>query len=310
MSSLAGREADTPSMETAKGPSAVKADKNPKGGLSAKGRTKFGVSAGVKNYASASRKDKGRWVSWAMRFTSSPKPVKDDKGKPTRYALMFRAWGEPVPATTAAVKAVHAKAVKRSQELKNSDSASVLDELVECIDCSLEMDHERAFVDLASLWTHVETVHLDYVKTTTTTEEASMSTSTNGRHVCVDDNCDRDFLTEQAMYEHAEAVHTFSDIEELVRDAVRDKYNREGNYRVDPVVPSVYAWCRDFSTDWVVFEMNRADKGTLYKSSYSITDGTVTLGAPIEVVRKTVYEPVPDSTKQPSTALPAATSGV
>lgn len=294
MSSLAPNSVDVAHVsDHAKGPSATKADKNPRGGLSAKGRAKFGVQAGVKNYASASRKDKGRWVSWAMRFTGSPKPVKDDKGNPTRYALMFRAWGEPVPGSREAVVAVHKKAVKRSQQLKNSDKASLDDELVECFDCSQE-ELERVFIDFASLWTHVETVHLE-APTTPATEEAHMHEPHSTLVACKDETCDRVFLDEALMYDHAEAVHTFSDIEELVRDAVRDKYNVEGDYRATPPIRSVYAWCRDFSTDWVVFEMNKGEKGTLYKASYSITDGVVTLGAPVEVVRKTVYEPVTTS---------------
>lgn len=109
---------------------------------------------------------------------------------------------------------------------------------------------------------------------------------------CIETDCSRAFLEFDQMVDHAEAVHTFSDIEELVRDAVRDKYNREGNYKVDPPIRSIYAWVRDTSADWVVFEMNRDDKGTLYKASYTITDGVVSLGEPVEVVRKTVYEPV------------------
>lgn len=111
-------------------------------------------------------------------------------------------------------------------------------------------------------------------------------------HDCPEEACDRAFLSEELLYDHAEAVHTFSDIEELVRDAVRDKYNREGNRAALPPVPYRYAWVRDTSADWVVFEMNTDDKGTLYKASYSITDGVVTLGEPTQVVRKTVYEPV------------------
>lgn len=108
--------------------------------------------------------------------------------------------------------------------------------------------------------------------------------------------CDRTFLTYGLMLDHAEAVHTFSDIEELVRDAVREKYNRDGDRTVTPPVPYRYAWVRDLSTDWVVFEMNESsanrERNSLYKASYSIVDGNVTLGEPTEVVRKTVYEPV------------------
>lgn len=108
--------------------------------------------------------------------------------------------------------------------------------------------------------------------------------------------CDRTFLSYERMLDHAEAVHTFSDIEELVRDAVREKYNRDGDRTAVPPIPYRYAWVRDLSTDWVVFEMNESnanrERSALFKASYSIVDGNVTLGEPTEVVRKTIYEPV------------------
>lgn len=33
-------------------------------------------------------------------------PLKDDKGKPTRFALSAHAWGEPVPGTEAAARRI------------------------------------------------------------------------------------------------------------------------------------------------------------------------------------------------------------
>ena len=236
--------------DLAKGPNATKEDKNPKGGLSAKGRKKFGVQKGVVNYSSASRKDKGRWVSWAMRFTGTPKPVKDAKGQPTRYALMFRAWGEKVPTSTADVQAVHAKAVKRSKELKNADKASfeetlefVETHIVGCDSC------EREFNDDATLWTHIEVVHLNDPTIPTISEEVAMSRhiTTSAAHdqaylehlvmasisltkadyaalghevadkaLCLAPECGRGFSSRDALRDHAEAVHTFDDIRRLV----------------------------------------------------------------------------------------------
>ena len=102
-------------------PSATSKDKDPSGGLSAAGRKKFGVKKGVVSYSSASPEDKSRWVRWALRFTKTPRPLKDDKGEPTRYALMFHAWGEPVPTSDAAVRAVHAKAMTRRGQLGMGD---------------------------------------------------------------------------------------------------------------------------------------------------------------------------------------------
>lgn len=91
---------------------------DPKGGLNDAGRKHFGVKAGVKNYSSASEGDKKRWVRWALRFTKTPRPLKDDKGRPTRYASMFAAWGEPIPSSAGAVSAVHSKALTRRGQLK------------------------------------------------------------------------------------------------------------------------------------------------------------------------------------------------
>ena len=138
-------------------------------------------------------------------------------------------------------------------------------------------------------------------------ERLTSDTAAAGIVPCLDlAECERTFLSYSLMLDHAEAVHTFSDVEELVRDAVREKYNRDGNSQAVPPVPYVYAWCRDFAADWVVFEVSeggagRKEKSTLFKASYSITDGQVSLGEPVEVVRKTVYEPV----KQPATTTGA-----
>lgn len=102
---------------------ATKEGQNPKGGLNAKGRRSLkaqgqNIRPGVKNYSSASDKDKRRWISWATRFYSNPKgPMVDDSGQPTRLALMATAWGEPVPKTREQAQAIAAKARKRKAEL-------------------------------------------------------------------------------------------------------------------------------------------------------------------------------------------------
>lgn len=103
---------------------------------------------------------------------------------------------------------------------------------------------------------------------------------------------ERDFHSVSAFLEHADAVHTFSDIESLVGEAVREKYYKPGNYKASPPVSAVWAWTRDLAEDWVVFVVEKEGDSTLYKASYSITDGAVTLGDPVEVKRRTVYEEV------------------
>lgn len=99
--------------------------KNPKGGLTAAGRRFYkrtegaNLKPGVKNYSKASEADKKRWVRWALRFAgrSSVPPLKKPNGEPTRFALMFAAWGEPVPTSVEAVRKVYKKAQARRDQL-------------------------------------------------------------------------------------------------------------------------------------------------------------------------------------------------
>ena len=60
---------------------------NPKGGLNAAGRKKFGVKAPV------SKGTNPRRVSFAARFSKVKGPLKDDKGRPTRLKLALKKWG-------------------------------------------------------------------------------------------------------------------------------------------------------------------------------------------------------------------------
>jgi len=99
--------------------------KNPKGGLSAAGRRYYkrtegaNLKPGVKNYSKASTSDKKRWVRWALRFAgrSTIPPLRKPNGEPTRFALMFTAWGEPVPSSVEAVRKVYKKALSRRDQL-------------------------------------------------------------------------------------------------------------------------------------------------------------------------------------------------
>jgi len=97
--------------------------KDPEGGLTAAGRKFYkrtegaNLQPGVRNYASASPADKKRWVRWALRFTKTPRPLQEPSGKPTRYALMFNAWGKSVPSSAGQVRSVHQEALRRRKEL-------------------------------------------------------------------------------------------------------------------------------------------------------------------------------------------------
>lgn len=99
--------------------------KNPKGGLTAAGRAFYkrtegaNLKPGVKSYSKASPADKKRWVRWALRFAgrSDIPPLNKPNGEATRFALMFAAWGEPVPTSVSAVRAVYKKALSRRDQL-------------------------------------------------------------------------------------------------------------------------------------------------------------------------------------------------
>lgn len=109
-------------------------------------------------------------------------------------------------------------------------------------------------------------------------------------HKCKVEGCGREFSELALLGDHADAVHTFDDIQRAINDAVREKYRVEGDPRVG--IKSVWAWVVDVAEDWVVFELENGSDVSLQKAGYTFNDGKVTLGDPVEVVRRTVYEPV------------------
>lgn len=118
---------------------------------------------------------------------------------------------------------------------------------------------------------------------------------------CTDPNCPRAFKDEAAMLDHAEAVHTFDDIRRAVQNAVREKYSREANYQSTPKVPGIYTWVEDLADDWLVFQYEEGSETKLLKATYVIDNsGTVTLGEPVEVIRRTVYDPVGTNSRDAS----------
>jgi len=94
------------------------ATRDPEGGLTAAGRAEFrekqgsrlkpGVTKPISEMMPDEMRRKG---SWATRFYGRDPlpPLKDDKGKPTRFALSAHAWGEPVPRTEAAARRIAEK---------------------------------------------------------------------------------------------------------------------------------------------------------------------------------------------------------
>jgi hypothetical protein len=122
---------------------------------------------------------------------------------------------------------------------------------------------------------------------------------------CYDEECERAFSLPSMMLAHADRVHvgektieraeallTFDDTRKIVHEFIREKFGRTGDYKATPIIPSIWTWIEDMASDWVVYTVEEGNETTLFKASYSITDGVVTLGDPVEVRRRTVYEPV------------------
>ena len=70
-----------------------KEHKNPKGGLTQKGRDYFKRKEGSNLKAPVKSGVNPRRVSFAARFAGMKGPMKDSKGRPTRKALALKAWG-------------------------------------------------------------------------------------------------------------------------------------------------------------------------------------------------------------------------
>jgi hypothetical protein len=64
-----------------------KAFQSSEGGLNEKGRKAMGMGRKLKTGTNPRR------ISFAARFGGMDKPMKDDNGQPTRYALALKAWG-------------------------------------------------------------------------------------------------------------------------------------------------------------------------------------------------------------------------
>lgn len=93
--------------------------KDPRGGLTAAGRAMFRRKEGAhlklgvrKKSSEMSPQEMRRKGSWASRFygrKGALPPLKDKKGKPTRFALTAAAWGESVPKKPQAAHRIAAK---------------------------------------------------------------------------------------------------------------------------------------------------------------------------------------------------------
>jgi hypothetical protein len=76
---------------------------------------------------------------------------------------------------------------------------------------------------------------------------------------------------------------TANDLRDAINSAVRDAHAGEQRY----------AWVRDYTDDWVVFELETPDSSQLLQQAYTVADAAVSLtGTPVEVTARTTYVPV------------------
>lgn len=117
---------DDDDIAKSKEPHMTKEDKNPKGGLSAKGRKKLNaagknIKPGVKGAADTPEKQR-RKGQFLTRFYGRKDlhPFKDDKGELTRFALAANEWGEKPPQNAKEARALAAKGRKLLERYEKS----------------------------------------------------------------------------------------------------------------------------------------------------------------------------------------------
>ena len=84
-----------------------KEHKSPSGGLTEAGRKHFERKEGGDLKPPVKKGANPRRVSFAARFAGQQHPMKDDKGRPTRYALALKKWGFSSPAQARAFAKRH-----------------------------------------------------------------------------------------------------------------------------------------------------------------------------------------------------------
>lgn len=85
---------------------------------------------------------------------------------------------------------------------------------------------------------------------------------------------------------------TANDLREALDSALRESYGAE----------DTHVWVRDYDDSWVVYEVSQPDEYTLFRETYAVTDGVVSLaGDQSEVVARTTYEPATPAPETPST---------
>ena len=85
----------------------LKKHQNPEGGLNEAGRRHFERKDGGNLRTPVSSGVNPRRVSFAARFSGMNAKMKDEKGRPTRYALALKRWGFSSPAEARAFARRH-----------------------------------------------------------------------------------------------------------------------------------------------------------------------------------------------------------
>jgi hypothetical protein len=108
---------------------------------------------------------------------------------------------------------------------------------------------------------------------------------------CPAPGCNRVFLDAAIRRDHADAVHSFDDITELIDDALQETFGTDGGSGK----PAIQVWLEEIGDEWAVFASSDVKDGALRRVSYSITNGNVSFGVPVEVERQTVFVPLTQS---------------
>lgn len=112
------------------------------------------------------------------------------------------------------------------------------------------------------------------------------------RYACDHADCDRSFLSEELLAEHAAEVHTYRELDELLREELRDTFGAESNPQMGQM--GVWIWIKDFTDTWVVFSAEMGGESAIFQVDYTIdANDKVTFGDPVEVEEVTTYVPVP-----------------
>ena len=85
----------------------LKKHQNPEGGLNEAGRRHFEREEGGNLRAPVRSGVNPRRVYFSARFSGMNAKMKDEKGRPTRYALALKAWGFSSPAQARAFASKH-----------------------------------------------------------------------------------------------------------------------------------------------------------------------------------------------------------